>query len=588
MKRLIRSGAVAALLILIFGILYQYSAWGRLERAASDRLTRESRALDSRIVIAGIDTKTLNRLDRNMLGWKREVYAAAIERMMHDGARAVWLDVLFTGVNDKADNGKLEEVIGRYPNVFVGGEVVQGELAPLDIQVPADQIGHVHFRSEYGKVSQGLLAVHDLQQGWIPSGGLLLANALLPADMQIRRNEAGEWIRGKSPLPAGRDGGLFFAYAQPKSGDYREVSLIDVIDGAFPTGTFKDSVVILGAYSDTMPADAFATSYSGGESYGTMIHANFIQSLLDGGYYRYADKTAGWLWIAAAVLLSSLAFAAVSGRRWAALVLVLCAGGTVAGSVAVYVAAKVVLPLLYPQAAILSAYILRMVQDVIREREERRRVTSLFGRYVSPEVARQLVDSGIRPSLTGTTEDVSVMFVDIRGFTSLCERLEPQQVVAILNRYLELCTNCVYRNGGMIDKFIGDGVMALFGVPAASANHAQQAVESARALLREGEPVLAELESEFGVQLSFGVGIHSGRAVIGNIGSSYRMDYTAIGDTVNTAARLESNARSHQILLSADAAERVRGLAPLADAGRIMLKGKAEPVQVYETSVLPL
>ncbi len=584
MKQWIRSGVGAALLILIFGILYQYSAWGRLERTASDRLTMESRPLDSRIVIAGIDAKTLSRLDKNMLGWKREVYASAIEHMMQDGAKSVWIDVLFTGSNDKTDNKRLEEVINRYSGVYVGGEVVEGSLMPLDLKVPFQRIGHVHFRSEYGNVGQGLLAVKDHDRGWIPSGGLLLANALLPTEIQIRQSEAGEWLRGNKPLPVDRDGGLFFSYAQPKNGNYRQVSLIDVVEGTFPPGTFTDSVVILGAYTETMPVDSFSTSYSGEQSYGTMIHANFIQSLLDGGYYRLADKMAGWSWIAAAVLLSSLAFTVASGRRGKVLLLLLLAGGTAIGAVIVYLITGVVLPLLYPPAAVLSAYILLMVEDVMRERKERLRVISLFGRYVSPVVANRLVGSEILPSVSGISEDITVMFVDIRGFTSLCEKLEPPQVVTILNRYLELCTNCVYRHGGMIDKFIGDGVMALFGVPTAADNHTEQAVRSAQSLCREGLPILAELEIEFGVPLSFGIGIHSGKAIVGNIGSSYRMDYTAIGDTVNTAARLESKARPHQILLSETAAERVQGLVSLAMAGRIELKGKAEPVQVYEVS----
>ena len=173
---------------------------------------------------------------------------------------------------------------------------------------------------------------------------------------------------------------------------------------------------------------------------------------------------------------------------------------------------------------------------------EKRRVTAIFKRYVAPEIVNEILKEGSDAlELGGKLTNIAVLFVDVRGFTTMSERLQSKQVAEILNRYLTLIVDCILRNGGTLDKFVGDQAMAFWGAPLRhddDALKAMQAVRTAMDMVEGARGICAELKEKYGRTVSFGIGVHLGEAVVGNIGSPQRMDYTAIGDTVNTAARV--------------------------------------------------
>ena len=183
--------------------------------------------------------------------------------------------------------------------------------------------------------------------------------------------------------------------------------------------------------------------------------------------------------------------------------------------------------------------------------------------------------------LGGENRDIAVLFVDIRGFTSLSERLEPEQVVDILNGYLALTTESVFRHGGTLDKFVGDATMAVFNAPFDTEDYVYKAILTAWDIVRGGGRIEKEYFKRYGQHVGFGVGINCGSAVVGNIGCDFRMDYTAIGDTVNTAARLEANAPRDTVYISESVYEQVKDRITVEAVGAIPLKGKTEGVFVY-------
>ena len=164
----------------------------------------------------------------------------------------------------------------------------------------------------------------------------------------------------------------------------------------------------------------------------------------------------------------------------------------------------------------------------------------------------------------------------------MSENLEPEQVVGILNEYLALTTKSIFANKGTLDKFIGDATMAVFNAPFDLDDYIYRAVCTARDIAAGSAQLQEKLTKQFGKSISFGIGVNCGRAVVGNIGCDFRMDYTAIGDTVNTAARLESNAKPGQILISSDAYEAVKDRVEVTEVGVIPLKGKSNGVFVYQ------
>lgn len=212
------------------------------------------------------------------------------------------------------------------------------------------------------------------------------------------------------------------------------------------------------------------------------------------------------------------------------------------------------------------------------ERTERQYLRKLFDRYMAPTVVERLLHSPEAVQLGGARQEVTILFADVRGFTGFSESRPPEEVVVLLNRYLALATSEIFRQLGTVDKFIGDGVMAIFGAPLSVPDHELAAVRAALAMRAR----LDELRTEGGVRVGFGIGINSGQAIVGNIGTDERMSYTAIGDTVNVAARLQSEARSGEILISSATLERLAGQVSVEELGSIYVKGRLTPVNAYK------
>jgi adenylate cyclase len=212
--------------------------------------------------------------------------------------------------------------------------------------------------------------------------------------------------------------------------------------------------------------------------------------------------------------------------------------------------------------------------------QQKERIQRAFGRYVSDYVLNQLLESPVEGTLGGTEREVTILFADIRRFTRLSEGMKASDVVALLNEVFQLASDRILACGGTIDKFIGDAVMAYFGAPVQDADHPLHAVQAAV----EIEAALAarnvRIGSE-GMRLEIGIGIHTGSVVVGTIGSDRRSDFTAIGDAVNVAHRLEKLARPSQILVSEAVQRRVRGAMRLRFEGERQLSGRVEPVHVY-------
>jgi adenylate cyclase len=215
--------------------------------------------------------------------------------------------------------------------------------------------------------------------------------------------------------------------------------------------------------------------------------------------------------------------------------------------------------------------------------KEREMVKSAFARYVSRQVMDNIISSGAMPQVTGHRKKVTVLFCDILGFSTISETMSPEGVVDMLNEYFEIMVDIVFRHQGMLDKFMGDGLMVLFGAPQEDPYQEEHALKAAVEMQQELRRLRERHEAEGRVGFSIRIGINSGPAVVGNVGSSQRMEYTAIGDTVNLASRLESATRDlgAEILISEYTYNAVRGAFKTRSVGSVRVKGRAEPVQAY-------
>jgi len=216
------------------------------------------------------------------------------------------------------------------------------------------------------------------------------------------------------------------------------------------------------------------------------------------------------------------------------------------------------------------------------EIKRRAEVQANLSRFLPSEVASAIATGSTPLQLGGERAEITVLFADVASFTTFAESAPPEKVVAFLNELFGVMTEVVFRHGGTVDKFIGDCVMALFGAPSASTDHAARALAAAEDMHRFVEAASPEWREKYGVQAQLAIGVASGSVLVGNLGSSTRMEYTAIGDVVNVAARLEGLARAGQTLLTRDTALRAGDAFDVASLGEHPLRGKKQSVEVME------
>jgi adenylate cyclase len=346
-----------------------------------------------------------------------------------------------------------------------------------------------------------------------------------------------------------------------------------------PADEFKGKIVIVGTAATAMHdlrVTPMSATHPGAEILGTAI-----ENLKNGRQMRYA---ADWQPALLGVLLLALLFFAFRRTVDARLI-----GAALAVSTAIVLAGgwllagrQVLFPALTPLAAAWTFYGAAAISEFLRERRARREAVAEFSRFVNPHVVQQLVERGGIEG-AGESREVTLLFSDIRGFTTLSETRKPEEVVAILNRYFSMQVDVVFRHGGSLDKFIGDAIMALWGAPLDDADHARHAVACALDMADTLQQFKRELGEE-AAGFDVGIGLHSGRAVVGLIGSEKRREYTAIGDTVNLASRIEGLTKEakRRILVSKDTAERCGDAFDFVSCGTFSVKGRAQPVELFE------
>jgi len=228
----------------------------------------------------------------------------------------------------------------------------------------------------------------------------------------------------------------------------------------------------------------------------------------------------------------------------------------------------------------------KLVNHTAEELRKRESIKELMGKYLSKQVADRILESGVEGTLAGARKEVSVLFADVRGFTAYSEKHDPEDVTRSLNEYFEVMVDVIAAHEGVLDKYIGDGLMVVFGAPMAQPDHATRAIVTALEMQAALQSLNLKRAQRGDDPISIGIGVNTGLAISGNLGSIKRMEFTVIGDTVNLAARLESRAGQGQILIGKTTYEKVKDLVRAEPLGQVTVKGKAEPVDVWLVSGL--
>ena len=587
------AGAIAAGLC-ASGIMYAQDAY------VADALYQQASPQDGQIVLINIDQKSLDALGP-FASWGRALMGDVINSLNQDPEHApavIALDVLYVGASDDpaGDSYLAEACANSCPVVTAcagtfGAQLVQhsdgsfymDDYALTAYDEPYEELKNATWQGHINSMfdADGILR-HGIWQIDLPDG-----EQIPSFHRQIYELYCENTGRAADTIPETDSRYRYYIPFQGRPGAYNDnYSVIDLLNGEIDPSAYAGKIVLIGPYAAGMQDD-FATAIDhAGKMYGIEYQANMIDALLHGETKREAGRAPQAFAVFAVACLWGLIF---SRRRLRTAV----AGwiGTVAGYLGICMAAYakgIVLSPIYIPLSVSMLFVGSIALSYLRAALEKRRVTATFQRYVAPEIVAELLKEGSEAAaLGGRLCDIAVLFVDIRGFTTMSEILEPEEVVQILNRYLTLTSTCIFDHGGTLDKFVGDCTMAFWGAPLPQEDCIYKAVRTAFDMIERSAALQKELEEKFGRTVSFGVGVHYGPAVVGNIGAPNRMDYTAIGDTVNTAARLEANAPGGCIYVSHAVAEALEGRVQFTSLGdTVPLKGKAAGFEVLRAEAL--
>jgi adenylate cyclase len=585
---LVAVGGLFMLVTLLVQPFYSINLW------VSDQLFL-SQPPNPNIVIAGIDDATLATY--GLWGeWPRSLHAQAIDNLSAAGAKVIAYDVIFTDTSSddqtlataiaNAGNVVLAEV-GTQPVSQGGGQIAYDNfllpVAPLE--EAASSIGHANVVPDGdGTVRRIPLIIKSTSGQVYPS--LTVAVLCREFGLPLPQNytlENGNVYLALRNVPVDSLYNLRVNFgADNRQRPY--ISYGDIISGDFDPSLVKNRIVLIGMTA-TGELDTFSVPTSATKIPGVYIHAGAMDTILTQRFLREPGTSVPPLIMLLLVGITALALPRLGTRHWTDIAkgLGLTIGLFIAALVGGFVAFDkgYVLNLLYPLLLLPTAYVGNIVYIVVTEQRDKRFVKELFGRYISPQIAQEIVtraDAGDL-HLGGEQRDVSVLFADIRNFTTISEQLSPEDVVKMLNTYLSVVADAVVQNDGIVNKFAGDNIMAVWNAPQSQPEHALLAVKAAWGAQQK----LAELQQQDTrpLPVQFGIGINTGIALAGNVGSAGRSEYTVIGDSVNTASRICSNTPGGEVRIGAETYDQTKDHLEAERLEPQQVKGKAAPITVY-------
>ena len=588
LKKLAAALLAAAVITAVFLSGWLFTSDSRV----SDLLYQHAKPRDGEIVVIGMDQRAIDML--GPMPWPRSVMADAISYLNEaDPDRRpalIGIDVLYVGESgDPFSDAYLAAVAGDGGNVVVACAATFGSsLVENGDEFYMDQRSVLAWDEPFDALREGV-GIGHINAMVDPDG--ILRHALLYVDVpglgqvssfpwELYSRWCAETGVAPNPRPETTEGFFYIPYTSEAGGYYDGISVADLLEGTVDPDYFDGKIVLIGPYSVGMQ-DEYRTSLDhAAPMYGVEIQANIIDAFRSGFYPKALSDTvqAVLLFIICAICL----FVFIDRRVLHAIILWLAVCIVWLGVCLLSYRGGVILHALYVPLAVTVLFIATVAVNYIRAQREKRRITNTFGHYVDPAIMEELLRQGSSAlELGGKTYDIAVLFVDIRGFTTMSESMDPPTVVEIINRYLTLTTECIMRHHGTLDKFVGDCTMAFWNAPLPQEDPIYLACCAAMDMVEGAKSLGQELQERFGRSVSFGVGVHYGPAVVGNIGAPKRMDYTAIGDTVNTASRLESNAPAGTVYISRVVADALGDRAATTSlGGTIKLKGKADGFEV--------
>lgn len=484
------------------------------------------------IVIIGIDDDSLQSI--GAWPWNRDVFATAFDNLDKLNPRVVGVDILF--LEDRQGDTEFADVLNKAKFKTVFGVKAENDKV-LDTKFAGNN--QTNGLIDFGPDSDGKIRRLDLSRKIddkcensfgleIVSKYLLLKNLQnCQPQLQLRNNT----------IP----NSLEFGYTDQ---EFKKYSFLDLYNGQLTIENLKDKIVIIGSTAKDLRSnlnDNF-TSVFGGTLNGVEIHANVVNSILNNKYLQFVSYPQAILSVSILALFAFWVNRKIDNNI---IELMVFLGLIILTNIAGVFLYNYGYNWYFFQSnlVLIFGYFYFIANKYLVVKKESRLVEKAFSKYVNSEVLRQIKDNPEALKLGGSKKTVTVLFSDIRGFTTFSEKLSPEELISLINKYLTLMTDIILNNGGTVDKYIGDAIMAFWNAPLTQSNHQYLALKTAL----EMQQALKDFNLDTEIPIKIGVGINTGDVIVGNVGSSSRFDYTILGDTVNLGSRLEGLTKKYGI-----------------------------------------
>jgi adenylate cyclase len=386
----------------------------------------------------------------------------------------------------------------------------------------------------------------------------------------------------KLQIPTDESGRMLISYMGPAK-TFPHYSVSDIINGRLPPGALKGKIALVGATATgiyDMRVTPFSAVYPGVE-----IHANVIDNILHGNFLIHSGWTK-FLDVCTVIVVGLIMGVAVPRMKAVAGIILslILIGAFVFANTAIFIKYNVWMNLIYPVLTMVTIYLGITIYRYVTEEREKKKIRGAFQYYLTASVVNEILKDPSKLKLGGDKKNLSVLFSDIRGFTSISEKLSPEELVRFLNEYLTAMTDIVFKYDGLLDKYIGDAVMAVFGAPLDQPDHAVRACRTAVEMMAELQRLKEKWAAEGRGDVDIRIGVNSGEMVVGNMGSEMRFDYTVMGDSVNLASRLEGTNKEYKtnVMISEFTYELVKDELYCRELDAVRVVGKKLPVRIYE------
>ena len=550
-----------------------WDVFGGAELSSIDRrfAIRGEQTPPKNIVVVKIDDTTFSDLGKRW-PFTRKVHAQAIKNLKAAGAKVIAYDIQFSEATE-GQEGIVQD------NTFMDENRAAGNLVFSTTEV--NDKGEGKFLGG----QQGLAyARARLGNGNFDTdpGGIIRRTPYQAQGLKSFAVATVERVTGKPVHPFSNDTRLI-DFSGP-AGTMPSISFSRVYLNKFPPGYFRNKIVVVGASAPSLQ-DVHPVSFGQNEMPGPEIQANAIATVLDGLPLTLVPRWINLVLIIVLGFLSPIASLRLNLFRTLMLAIGAAAGFLVGTQIAFN--HGWVISFVYPMGALVASSIGAIAAHYLLAAFERERVRDVFSRFVPETVVEQVLSRTDRDlRLGGVSLESTVMFTDLRGFTTFSEALPPARVIECLNGYLEEMTDAILANGGTLVSYEGDGIMAVFGAPIEQTDHADRALAAAREMLTERLPKWNRWlhENELSEGFKMGIGLNTGMVVSGNVGSERRLEYTAIGDTTNTASRLQgmTKGQSHLLFFADTTRERLQhDPDDLVFIDEFEVRGRQQPVKIW-------